>query len=307
MKNQHKRYDKPIFVEWNQGSREYQEDYYGIFGETGRIIMAIADGMGGHSSGDVVSRWTVEDLIGAFEEKKGEAEYIFSAAINRTIQGIKESGKDMGGTVVAAIVEKEDDRYKVSYTWVGDSRIYVLTGRDKPTDNAKKIGEIEDKVLWLLTDDDTFIWGFFLNNELTIDQVTQHPNKNQLECTIHARQANAGDIAKKRTRTLKLNEGDKLFMCTDGIWETYEKQADILPHLDTDNPHARIAEHLKEALSRGKFNDNGTFIAAEMGNRLFDRKDIPGTRVKRRLSPLIIGILAIILFIIIFLILVVKI
>ena len=110
MKNQHKRYDRAVFVEWNQGSREYQEDYYSIFGEPDRIIMVIADGMGGHSSGDVVSRWTVEDLIGSFKEKKGEAEDIFSAAINRTIQGIKESGKDMGGTVVAEIVEKEDNK-----------------------------------------------------------------------------------------------------------------------------------------------------------------------------------------------------
>ncbi|MCK5059295.1 MAG: protein phosphatase 2C domain-containing protein, partial [Candidatus Aminicenantes bacterium] len=278
MKNQHNRYDRAVFVEWNQGPREYQEDYYGIFGEPDRIIMVIADGMGGHSNGDVVSRWTVEDLVGSFKEKKGEAEDIFFAAINRTIQGIKESGKDMGGTVVAAIVEKEADKYKLSYTWMGDSRIYALAGREKPSDNAKKIGELEDKVLWLLTDDDTFVWGFFLNNELTIDQVTQHPNKNQLECTIHSRQTNAGDIAKKRTRTFYLNEGDKLFMCTDGIWETYEKQADILPHLDTNNPHDRISKHLKEALSRGKFNDNGTFIAAEISDRLFDQKNMPGIR-----------------------------
>jgi len=306
MKNQNEHYDTAVFVEWNQGPREYQEDYYGVVGEPGRVIMAIADGMGGHSSGDVVSRWTVEDLVGSFKEKKGKAEDIFFASVNRTIQGIMESGKDMGGTVVAAIVEKEDNKYKLSYTWVGDSRLYALTGREKPSDNAKMIAEIENKALWLLTDDDTFIWGFFLNNELTLDQVTQHPNKNQLECTIHARQSNAGDIAKKRTRTFYLNEGDKLFMCTDGIWETFEKQADILPHLNNNNPHDRISAHLKEMLSRGKFNDNGTFIAAEIGDRLFNQNEMPGTPAKKRLSPLVIGILAIVLFVIIFLVLIVK-
>lgn len=305
MKKEQNRYDKALYVEWNQGAREYQEDFYGIFGQPGRMIMVIADGMGGHTSGDVVSRWTVEDLVESFKEKRA-AEEIFSSAVANTIQRVTESGKDMGGTVVAATVEKEEDKYRVTYTWIGDSRLYVLTGLEKPTDNAKKIAELADRGLWLLTDDDTFIWGFFLNRELTIDQVTQHPNKNQLECTIHARQENAGEIAEKRTRTLFLKENDKLFLCTDGIWETFAKQADILAHLNSKNPHERIQEHLKEALSRGTFSDNGTFIAAEMRDDLFTRRDFPLKRARKRFSPRLIGLLAIILFIIIFLILIIK-
>lgn len=303
MKKEHNQGDRAIYVEWNQGPREYQEDYYGVFNQPGRIIAVVADGMGGHSSGDVVSRWTVEGLVGTFKEKAA-AEEIFAEAIDKTIQKVKESGKDMGCTVVAAIVEKEENKYKLSYTWIGDSRLYVLTGIEKPTDNAKKIAEFEDKGLWLLTDDDTFIWGFYLNDELSIDQVTQHPNKNQLECTIHARQGNAGEIAEKRTRTLYLNRKDRIFLCSDGIWETYAKQSDMLYHLNANNPRQKIQEHLKEAFNQGRFNDNGTFIAAEMGDRLFEQVDFPGGQVRKRLSPLLIGLLAVILFIIIFLLLI---
>lgn len=304
MKTGINRYDRPVYVEWNQGPREYQEDYFGIFSQADRLIMVVADGMGGHSSGDVVSRWTVEELVGMFEEKQG-AQEVFYGAIDNTIRKIKETGLDMGCTVVAVVVEKEENRYKLTYTWIGDSRLYVVTGRDKLTDNAKKLSG-EDPGLYVLTDDDTFIWGFFLNDELTIDQVTQHPNKNQLECTVHSRQDNAGDIVLKRTRTLYLDEGDKVFMCSDGIWETFEKQAGLLAHLNCTNPHESIMQHLQEALSRGSFNDNATFIAAEIGDQLFEQTEFPGKKPKKKMSPVIIGLLAIVLFVIIFLIMIVR-
>lgn len=296
----------PVYVGWDQGPREYQEDYFGVFGKGNRTLMVAADGMGGHSRGDLASRWVVEALVQVFKEKK-DVEEIFGEGIQRAMNKIRESGKDMGCTMAAAVIEKEGERYRLSYTWVGDSRVYLMGGVEKPSDNAKKIDEINDRHLWILTDDDSFVWGFYLNDELTLDQVTQHPSKNQLELSLHSKQENAADVVKKRIRTLYLKENDKLFLCTDGIWETYPSQAEIMVHINEPNPHAAVQNHLKKAREEGTFSDNGTFILAEMKTEIFNRRYFPPKKgLKRKISSFYAALIAVIVFALLFFILIGK-
>ena len=208
----------PVFVDWQQGPRDYQEDYFGVSSKNDRVLLVVADGMGGHSSGDQASRWTVEQMVESFKTFE-TPEDVFGSSVRKVVKKMREAGKDMGCTLVVCYIEKEEDAYTLTYTWVGDSRLYLACGEEKPSDNAKLIERGQDHTLWLLSDDDSFVWGFLLNNELTIDQLTQHPNKNQLEFSIHPRQEEIDTVILKRMRKVTLKSGDRVFLCTDGIWE----------------------------------------------------------------------------------------
>jgi serine/threonine protein phosphatase PrpC len=296
---------EPIQVGCYPGTREYQEDDFGIWAKENRLLLVVADGMGGHSRGDLASRWLVEELVLTFKQEE-TIETILVGGIEKTMQRMQESGKDMGCTFATALIEKKNETYELSYTWVGDSRLYLATGKsvEKPSDNAQKIAEKEAYSFWMLTGDDTFAWTFYLNGELDIDEVTRHPNKNQLEFSIHPAQAEALNIVKKRLRTVHLNEGDKIFLCTDGVWETYISQADILEDLYSPGQGRMILNHLEKALEDNTMNDNATFILAEVKEDLFHQRffDIePFKGKKKRIGSIIMTIFILLIFMLIFL------
>jgi serine/threonine protein phosphatase PrpC len=293
----------PLIVEWNQGPRDYQEDYFGVHSRNHKTLLVLADGMGGHSSGDLASRWTVEHLIEEFKNDQN-FEKLIERGVKNVLDKMKESGKDMGCTLVVALLEKQSDHYQLTYSWIGDSRIYITGSTQKPTDNAKAIDQHDDTTLWLLSDDDSFVWGFYLNQEITIDQLTQHPNKNQLEYSIHPRQENVHDILMKRIRTLRLNPDDKVFLCSDGIWESFETQAELIDHINGSDPKKSIQNHLKRAIKEERFNDNGTYILAEAGENVFDQQCVPTPVKKRFWGSCVFAFLSLCLFTLIFLVLI---
>lgn len=106
-----------------QGERSYQQDAV----ETrelsdGRTLVALADGMGGHASGDVASRLTMETLVEALEEGR-DLEEAFGLANERVREKVREADEKMGATLVAVLVE--EDSYRLAN--VGDSRAYRIT------------------------------------------------------------------------------------------------------------------------------------------------------------------------------------
>ena len=107
------------------GRRPYQED--AVLTETlsdGRIVVAVADGMGGHAAGEVASAEALESLVEALED--GETlEGAFHLANRRVHSRAREPGKQgMGTTLVVMVLD--GDAYHVAN--VGDSRGYLLDG-----------------------------------------------------------------------------------------------------------------------------------------------------------------------------------
>lgn len=115
------------------GQRPYQED--AVLAQAlsdGRIVVAVADGMGGHAAGDVASALAMETLVQALEDGQalGDA---FTLANSRVHSKSREPGKQgMGSTMVAAVI----DGATFTVANVGDSRCYLLGA-----DGIKQISE----------------------------------------------------------------------------------------------------------------------------------------------------------------------
>ncbi len=121
--------------------REHNEDYYGFVDDLG--IYVVCDGMGGHASGEVASRMTVEHVVEFVNDHQNtppetmpyghmsgatQAETLLSNAIQYAndrvyVEGMKDPKLEgMGTTIVAVLAEA--DRLVVGH--VGDSRVYCF-------------------------------------------------------------------------------------------------------------------------------------------------------------------------------------
>lgn len=134
------------------GLRPYQED--SVITETlsdGRILVAVADGMGGHAAGEVASALALETLVASLEadQSLGEAFRLANRAVHAKS---REPGKQGMGTTMVAMLLAEDGFQMAN---VGDSRGYFLSGdeiRPLTEDHsfvaeAVKRGEPEEEVL----------------------------------------------------------------------------------------------------------------------------------------------------------------
>ena len=128
------------------GARDYQEDTYMVTeleqADNGKTcaLAILADGMGGHTAGNVASSIAVKIFNKSFQSSFPpiEVEAALTEALNVSNEKIRTSVKEkpalrgMGCTMVAAYLD-DDDLYWVS---VGDSHLYLIRERELIKPNA---------------------------------------------------------------------------------------------------------------------------------------------------------------------------
>jgi len=181
------------------------------------LLLAVADGMGGHQSGEVASRLAVETLskevMKALSEKQSEATQTRVALTkcveqtNKTIYELaagKPEYEGMGTTLTAALVRGTN----VLVAQIGDSRAYLLHG----------------ETLTQLTKDQTVKNSVL---ELQPDAVI-----NENLGSMLAQALGVEPEVKVAITDAELGQGDILLLCSDGLTKT----------VPTDDV-ARIARH----------------------------------------------------------------
>lgn len=242
-------------------ARSHNEDCFEIDQE--HALFVVADGMGGHSHGEVASRVAVE-AIRAFIDDADDEEAtlpfnydpqlkphsnVLRAAIrlahDQVMSAIRQNGAlfGMGTTVVGCLVREG----VAAVAHVGDSRAYRL-----------RRGRLE-----LLTDDHTWVNEQVVAGFLSEAQARDHPLKNVVTRALGGESEVIVDV-----REIELQVGDWLLLCSDGLTTMLDDRAieRLLVRSENETLTEACRSLVAEANGRGGL-DNVTvvLVAAEDG------------------------------------------
>jgi serine/threonine protein phosphatase PrpC len=193
-----------IFQGTRTGARPYNQDRLGQWGTGEALLMALADGMGGHLRGELAAQFAVEAISTAFraEAKPGLADpeqFVFNV-IGRAHSSIIAQAARMGlpesprTTVVACIVQ---DGFAY-WNHIGDSRLYLIRN-----------GRVAAR-----TRDHTRVQQLIDQGRIREEAAATHPDRNKLlQCLGSEYVPRLG-----ATETMRLAKGDIVMLCSDGLW-----------------------------------------------------------------------------------------
>lgn len=191
--------------------RAHNEDNFAILGDFGLYI--VADGMGGHASGEVASQLAVDTMREFFSATADDPDRTWPYKMdrsrayeeNRLITAIKLSNlriyeaaknnpkqKGMGTTIVALFVTGEG----VYTAHVGDSRVY----------------RFRDGAMEQLTEDHSLLNDYMKMKKLSEEEVANFPHKN-----VIVRALGMKETVKVDTRFDAPKNGDIVLLCSDGL------------------------------------------------------------------------------------------
>ncbi|MEJ6949902.1 PP2C family protein-serine/threonine phosphatase [Natronospora cellulosivora (SeqCode)] len=186
------------------GARKEQEDSLSYIDDEDSLLAVLADGMGGLSSGKKASSFVVKFFIEEFA-KKDISDSINNFLINTTYLSnsnlLKEAAGENIGTTLIAIFIKDDNLYWVS---VGDSQIYLFRNN--------YVQEINPRHTYAMT-----LQEAYENGEISRETAKTHPKRNRLISYLGYKDFHLLDYSKT---PIKLNKGDKIILCSDGIYNT---------------------------------------------------------------------------------------
>ncbi len=231
-----------------------------ITNPTPALFAIVADGIGGHSAGEVASEIAVEMISQAVAESdSSHPTTIMQAAIIQTSQAIATQAqannqeKGMGTTCVCAWIVAN----QLYIAAVGNSRIYLLRNG--------KLSQINIDHTWVQEAVDA--------GALTPAQARRHPHANVIRRYLGSRQqvevdlrlilhANDSDAQALKNQGATLYPGDRLLLCSDGLNDMIEDKL-IHEHLAGDDLNQAVINLINSANEAGG-KDNTTVVILEM-------------------------------------------
>jgi serine/threonine protein phosphatase PrpC len=199
---------------------------------------AVADGMGGHSAGDVASQTAVEALSQGLAGDRSLAAAV-KEANRRVFERARTSSELSGmGTTMTAVVAG-DSRIEIAH--VGDSRAYLF----------------RDGRLQRLTQDHTVLDRMVRQGKLRPEEARNHPQRSVLE-----RALGVEPDVRIDAQTIDARPGDRLLLCTDGLTGMLE-EGRIRQILEAEaDPAAAATRLVAEAVEAGG-HDNVSVIVVD--------------------------------------------
>lgn len=247
-----------------RGSRGHQEDAYafsdivttnnGIEG----LLAVVADGMGGHTSGEQASELALESFVEAFHQSTGSLRERFKTAVTRANEAISDEMKrtpeleGMGTTFLALGLTRSG----VEWISVGDSPLFLW----------------RDNIVKRLNEDHSFrpvLHEMLATGELTPAAAAKHPFRNLLRAALTGGEI---EMIDQPSEPFAVREGDVIIAATDGI-QTLSDEAigTALGKIDKNANAAVIASTLLQAVLEVKNpkQDNTTIAILKIGPKGF--------------------------------------
>ncbi len=233
--------------------RNHNEDNFLLLPE--ERLFVVADGMGGHSSGEIASKIAVDELGEFFRltSKDQDATWPFKMDKarnydeNRLATGIKLADsrmyeraaveakyKGMGTTIVSIFFTPG----AVYVAHVGDSRVYFFRG-----------GKLQQ-----VTEDHSLLNDYLKARKLTPEEIEAFPHKNVIVRALGMKDTVQVDVSR-----VEAQEGDIFLLCSDGLSgmvpdETMQTELNDSSDLD------KACAKLIELANQNGGNDNVTCI-----------------------------------------------
>ena len=245
-----------------QGGRDYQEDEFAITLLTGdssagdRLLLVLADGMGGHAGGKVAS----EIVVQAFWDGFRQPATVIAANLNTGVRAANEAVRakqqadpalsEMGSTLVAALV-RDAHLYWAS---VGDSLLWVFRNGQLNRLNA------DHSMRPLLLD-------LVELGRMTQEEVRHDPRVHQLRSAIMGEDIPLIDIV---ASGYPLEANDVVLLASDGLETLPEAEMEALLTQHGTDAQALVRALLEAVTEAGKAHqDNTTVLAYRVGDKQY--------------------------------------
>ena len=195
-----------IYQESRRGARKSNQDRIAYCYSRHALLMLVADGMGGHLHGEMAAQIAVQFITEAFrrEAKPGlpDPRSFLRQAISGAHRAIIQNADDNGlaeaprTTCVACVVQDN----AACWAHAGDSRLY----------------HIRDGMILAQTKDHSLVQQLIDRRRIREEAVAAHPERNRIFNCLGSARPPRVDLSE----ATRLNAGDTLILCSDGLWNS---------------------------------------------------------------------------------------
>lgn len=226
------------------------------------ILLIVADGMGGHSAGEVASGMAVELIPKLYYESKGEPQTALKGAVeeaNRRIYAAAAADDSKHGMVTTCTTLVILDGQAIA-AHVGDSRLYMQ----------------RDGKIYRLTEDHSAVMEMVKLGLITLEESRTHEDKNVILRAL----GTAPQVEVAMLEPFSVNVGDQYLLCTDGLYDLVPDDEIERELTEAADIHAAGERFITLAKARGG-HDNitaGIISIVPLGTEAAEAKDMRATR-----------------------------
>ncbi|HUW25407.1 MAG TPA: protein phosphatase 2C domain-containing protein [Gallionella sp.] len=234
------------------GNRKYNQDRVAYAYSDDRLLLVLADGMGGHLHGEVAAGSAIDTFVESFgqyvQSSVADPQAFLAGTMRHAHERIMkfphgEIADFPGTTCIAALVQNG----KMYWGHAGDSRLYIL----------------RDGAVICMTRDHSMVRQWVELGVITAEQARTHPQRNQITNCL----GGIGDMFHMEPgEPITLQSGDVVLLGSDGLWGPFSNQE--LAEAFFSSPVAEVLDNLVAcALMREEgHSDNVTGLAVRWGS-----------------------------------------